>query len=429
MAANPNTISAGIQEVWDTEYQLTHYKIPVYRAFADFTLTGKLKRGDTIHREYITKKIANTMGADGSFIRQALTDTDESLTINKEQESSFYIKELDELQNNVPVRNKHARDCMAALFNQVDGDALSEIANATSSVDDGDLGGTSGNGITVTTTNIRKIFTQALKKLKLQNVLLRSADRFEGVIKEDRIKRYGVAVISPNFSTTLLESLDGKDTVLGDTVGVNGHIGRYMGWELFDSNALYWTSTLLVGTNPSNNDSVVINGVTFTFKTTLGTTAGNVLIGATAADSVDALVAAINDSENLSAANGGAGPSTVGTDYVELTLANRNLVKNLTATDGTTEMTMTSKGPGYIVVSETLTAAADIWTLAKQIEHQFFGINQSISVVIQKEPNMKVQPRSGFVGNDVVTWTVYGLKTFNDQKPMLVDVQTRSDAY
>lgn len=359
------------------------------------------------------------MGGDGSFTRQAITDTNETLSIDYEKDAAFYIKELDELQNNVPVRNAHARDCMMALFNEVDGDVLGEYDQATSDVDDGDLGGTSGNGITVSANNISKIFINALKMIQRQNILISNNDQFTGVPKEDRIKRYGVAVISPDFYSKLLERLDGKDSMLGDKVGVNGHAGRYMGFELFVSNSLAWTATLLMGTNPTPNDTIVINGVTWTYVAALsgGSATGEILIGAAAANTADNTVAAIN---------GASGDTTT---YEEVSASDRLLLNNITATDGTTQVTFEGLGTGYVVVSETLTAAADVWTTTAQIEHQIFGVNQAIDVVIQKRPNKKAVPRSGYVGNDVVTWTAYGIKTFNEGAPMLVDVNVRSDGY
>lgn len=429
MAANPNTISSGIQETWADVYQLVHYKQPVYRAFADFSLANKLKKGDTVHREYTSSLVVHDMAGDGGYQRQALTDTDETLVINKEKETSFYIKSLDEIQNHLPTRTKYATKAMNALFLQIDGDVLGNYDQATSTVDDSDLGGTSGNGITVTTANIDQVFTAALTKLQLQNVIFDPNAKFTGDVKRDRGMSMPIAVISPQIHAKLIQFLGGKDSALGDKVSTNGNAGTFMGFNLFVSNNLGWSGKLVLATQPTDGDTVTIHGVTFTFKTTLGTTAGNLLIGASAATACDALVAAVNDSESLSAANGGAGAGTAGTLYVEPTLANRNLLKNITATDGTSFVTFKATGKGHVVVSETLTAAADIWTAALQIQHLLFGVNNSISIVIQKTPEMLVKDRDGKVGKDIVTWTVYGIKVFNDQKPMLVDVKVRSDAF
>ena len=432
MASNPNTISAGIQETWDKVYQVTHHKIPVYPAISNFRLASGLKKGDTVHRQYRNTLVARDMEGDGSYRRQAITDTDENLQINTEKEASFYVKELDEIQNHLPTRQKHAFDASAAIFNQIDGDVLGQYDQFTNSLDDGDLGGTSGNGISPTVDNITQLFSQAKKLLKRENIMIDNTARFTGFRKEDAMKRRGVAVISPDVETVLLEKLDGKDSALGDSTGINGHIGRYMGFDLFVSNAVGWSGTLAFGsTDLSNNDTLTINGVTLTLKTSIsGGSAGEVKIGGTVADTIDALVACINDSESLEAdSDGNNGAGTVGTDYVELSQANRDALRNITATDGTTEMTLKATGLGFVTVSASVTPGDVSWTAAKQVQHCLIGEANAIDVVIQKTPSMKIKDRDGKVGVDVVTWTAYGIKVFNESKVRMIDVQVRTDDY
>jgi hypothetical protein len=48
------------------------------------------------------------------------------------------------------------------------------------------------------------------------------------------------------------------------------------------------------GTQPADGDTVVVGGITYTFKTVLGATAGNVLIGATVAATLSNLAACIS---------------------------------------------------------------------------------------------------------------------------------------
>ncbi len=418
-----------MKQTWDSTFQVTHHKLPVYPAFANFRLAAGLQEGDTVNRQYRSTVKAKNMAGDGGYQRQALVTTNETLSINKVKEASFYLKKLDEIQTHLPTRQKYAYDASAAIFNQIDGDILGQYDQYTKTLDDGTIGGTSGNGITVTANNVRTLFFTSNRLLQRQQIKIENAARFTGFRKEDASMTRGVALISPDVYQTLLESLDGKDSALGDTVGINGHAGRYGGFDLFVTNSLGWSGRLQVGTQPTDGDTVVINGVTLTFKTTLGTTAGNLLIGASAATAIDALVACINDSESLSAENGGAGASTVGTLYVEPTLANRELLANMTATDGTTYMDLKATGYGFVIVSETLTAAADVWTTTKQKAHLLFGVNNSIDAVIQKTPDMEVKPRDGKVGSDIVTWAAYGFKVFNEHKAMMINVEVNTSSY
>lgn len=426
---NPNTFP--MQQTWDKVYQVTHHKIPVYPAVSNYRLAKGLEKGDTVNRQYRSTMYARPMGGDGSYRRQSLTDTNQQLTIDQVYETSFYIKKLDEIQRHLPTQKAYAMDASKAIFNQIDGHILGHYDSFTASLDAGDLGGTDGEGITVTTGNVRKLFSKSTKKLQRANIMIDNSAKFTGFKKEDSKRDMAVAVISPDVHEMLLESLDGKDSDLGDRVGIQGHVGRYMGYEIFVSNAIGWSGVLDFGsTDFSDNDTVVINGVTLTMKSTLGTTAGNVKIGGTVADSIDALVACINDSEGLELdADGVGGAGTVGTDYVELSQANRDLLRNVVATDGTTSMSLKATGLGYVEVSETATPNDIEWTLATQVQHCLFGIANSIDAVIQKTPSAMTQPRTGYVGLDVVTWSAWGARVFQEAVVKMVDVWVRTDGY
>lgn len=426
---NPNTLP--MQQTWDKIYQVTHHKIPVYPAVSNFRLAKGLQQGDTVNRQYRSTMYARPMGGDGSYRRQSLTDTNQQLAIDQVYETSFYLKELDEIQKHLPTRKAYAMDASKVIFNRIDGQILGNYDSFTSTLDSGDLGGNDGEGITVSTANVRKLFSKSTKKLQRNNIMIDNAAKFTGFKKEDSKRDMGIAVISPDVHEMLLESLDGKDSDLGDRVGIQGHVGRYMGYEIFVSNALGWSGVLDFGsTDFSDGDTVVINGVTLTLKTTLGTTAGNVKIGGTVADSIDALVAAINDAEGLEAdSDGNNGEGTVGTDYVELSQADRDALRNITATDGTTSLSLKAEGYGYVVVDETATPGDILWTTTTQVQHCLIGIANSIDAVIQKTPNMRVQGRTGYVGVDVVTWAAWGSKVFQESVVKMVDVQVRTDAY
>ena len=426
MAANPNTISAGIRETWDKVYQATHHKKPVYPAISNYRLASQLKVGDTVNRQYRNTLVANDMGGDGSYERQAIVDTNEALVIDKEKEASFYIKELDEIQNHLPVRQKHAYDAMVALFNQVDADVLGTYGDFNNTLDDGDMGGTTGNGITVTTSNISKLFTRALKKIQRADLLLDNTAKFTGYKLEDSMNQMAVAVITPDVYSVLLEYLDGKESALGDRVGVQGHTGSWMGFNLFLSNSTAWSGELALATNPTDGDTITINGVTLTFVATLGSTAGNVHI-ASSADATRANLAAALNAPTTDIA------SATDTGFVAFDALGTEdkALRNLTATnnDTTNVLSLVVKGRGYVAVSETLTDGTDTFTAATQVQHLLFGIANSIDVVIQKQPGIKIKDRDGKVGSDVVSWTVYGIKVFNEAKDKMVDVQVRTDAY
>jgi len=419
-----NTLDAGIRDVWATEYQVTHHKRPVYPAISNFRLQPDLEKGDTVHRQYRNELVTNDMGSQGEYTRQDIEDTDETLVISYVKETSFYVKKLDEIQNNPPVAMKHAYDASVAIFNQIDADVLAQYDQFNQTLDAGDLGGTPGEGIVVVAGNVTKIFTGSTLLLQRANIMIDNSAVFTGVKKEDSEKEMPVAVISPDVLAAIIERLDGRDSALGDKVAIQSHSGRYMGYELFVSNATGWSGELGMATNPTDGDTVVIGGVTFTFRAS-PSVAGDIDIAGT----VDATRALLEDAINN--ADGNAAGAGSATTYYEVSAANRKLLKNIVATNNNTDdvLTLKARGKGFVIVSETLTAAADLWTPAKQIQHCLIGVANSIDVVVQQEPNMLDKDRDGFVGRDIVTWAAYGIKVFNEGKPKMIDVWVRTDAF
>lgn len=404
----PNNLAASFPEYWSKRMQLKHYKTDVFRKIVSMEEQETLKRGDTVHRPYRSTLTVNTLGAEGGYTRQDISDTDESLAINQEKEVSFYIREIDEMQSNYQTANEYADDAAVVLGNKIDGDILGEAQNAASDVDDGDLGGTDENGIALTTANIDKVFGEANEALDALN------------IPQD--KRF--AVISPQVYNVLWQRIGGKESMLGDKTGMNGNVGEWAGFKLYKSNNLSWTGVLALATQVTEGDtvSIVLEGttITFTFNAT-PSGAGSVDIGANVDGSRANLAAIINAA------------GVVNTTYIDLSTANRALLNKygVTATNDDTANTLTLrvKGHSYVVVSETLTDATDTWTEAKQIQHNLFGYEGAIDLVIQSAPKMKLKDRDGYLGKDVVSHTVYGFKTFNQGTKELVDVCIKSASF
>lgn len=399
-----NTLTASLREAWSRDYQDKVSKVNVYSNVANFRLEQNLSKGVQAHRPYMSDVTVNTLGSEGSYTRQDITSTDEYLTVNQEKEATFYVRDIDHWQSHYPTREFMAKECGKKLANRIDGDVLGEYDQATYDVDDYDFGGTNGNGVTLTTSNIAKIFSVAGRKLE---------------VADNDLDERRWAVISPQFYETLLDKLEGRESALGDKVGTNGRVGQYMGFDLVKSNATGWSGKLLMGTVPTAGDTVVINGVTFTFRDTGDVdAAGEVYYGLSAAAALDNLVASIN----------APGTASSGIFY-PVSASDQAKLKDITATDGTTYLTLKAEGKGYVAVSETLTATADVWTPALQIQHCLFGQGRPIDLVVQKSPKMFLKDRDGYIGNDVVNYIVYGLKTFNDGVRRLVDIKVQSSAF
>jgi len=411
MGANPNDISASKPTYLSRRMQVVRGKTTLYKDICSFEEKATLVKGTAVSRPYRSKLVVKTLGADGSYSRQAVTDTVETLTIDTQKETSLYVTDVDALQSNYATKNLYAADAMTAQDEYLDGQVLAESANAGSVVGAYEIAGTGsladGLGFTLTTDNIMKMFSKVASKQKKKHVPMK--DRW--------------AILSSEAYEVLWQFIAGRESMLGDKVGQNpNEIGVYHNNRLFVTEGCYWTANLVVNSTASDGDTVTINGVTFTFETSTLDAIGKVKAETSAAVCIDNLVAAINNSEALAA-------STLGTAYYELTAANRLLLDGLVAVDHTTYMTLKGYGVGYVTVAEGLTDVASVWTAAEQVQHILFGQGKPIDLVVQKYPNTKMVPRSGYVGEDLVVWQLFGKKTFKEGADTMVDVLVRTDAY
>lgn len=402
-----NSVSASFREVFAKDYQTTFYKENVARKIVNMAFKNDVKRANTYARTYAPTDYGQddlqTYARGTAITITDMTDTREDLVINREFADGKYIDDFDQLQTNLEFASKYGENMAMACSNQMDADILGEWDQATSVVDDGSLGGTSGNGITLTTSNVLKVVSEVKKKLRKQNVPLNNL--------------YGV--ISPEFEQILIEYGAGRDTSKGDQTNEDGRLMRFYDFDLYPSNLLGGSAVLALATQPTDGDTVVVNGITFTFKTTLGSTAGNVLIGA------DADAARLNLTTLINA------PGTTTAQGVALSAANQRKIRNCTATNDATANTMTIdyKGLGVLVVSETLTAAADIWTAALQKQHNLFGRKEAIFAVVQSDPVPQPKEVPDKLGKNLLVGILYGYKSYQDSKPQMVDVALNSSTF
>ncbi len=395
-----NSLSGSFPAYWSKRMQIKHEKTDVFRAIANFEERATLKNGDTAHRPYRSAVVAQVYTRGTAVTIQDLTNTDESLVVQTARVVPFYVDDLDALQDNYSTINLYADDAAVQLGNLIDASVLGEYGSATSTVDDGTLGGTTGNGITLSTTNVLKVFTKAGRKLDALNI--EPSDRF--------------AAISPQFKEVLIEYLAGKESILGDSTGKNGMIGSYYGFDLYLTNNLTGTAVWIPANNPSNNDTITINGVTFTFVSSIGSTAGNVLQTVSLSQTLTNLAALIN-APNTTTANGVALSATNGAVFAT----------KYSAVATTTQITVKGKGTSYLTVSGS--DATDVWTAATQIQHNLFGRKGATDVVVQQEPKVEIKEVPDKIGKNILPYTLFGFKTFAEGAGMLVDVQIRSDAF
>jgi len=399
-----NNFSASFIEVWAKEMETVFYKVNVALKVADMSFNGQLSKGDILNRVYRSTNAPQVYVRGTDITIDDKTDTGEQLVVNAQYANGFYVDDFDQIQDNYNIAMTYGKDNGEFLSNQIDADVLGEVLNANSTIDATLIGGTAGNGLILSTSNVIKVLGAAKRALKRQNV--QSNDL--------------IATISPEFEDILTQYVESKFTVLGDKVGENGYIGMYMGINLYVSNNLTGSASLSLATQPTASDTVTIAGQVFTFVSPIGTTPGNVLIGA----NVDVTRASLATLVNA--------PSTTTATGVALTGNNLRVFQNgITAVNDNAADTLvvTQKGAGVIEVSEVLTDATDTWTAAKEIQYNMVAVRGNPVVVVQRSPTVQMKEEPKKLGKNVLNGVLYGYKTFQDNAKQMVNIKIASSTF
>jgi len=151
---------------------------------------------------------------------------------------------------------------------------------------------------------------------------------------------------------------------------------------LFDSAAIEARSTLTFPQNPADTETVTINAKTYTFQAVLTNVDGNVLIGATASDSLDNLIAAIDL---------GAGSGTL---YAAAT-TDPSDVDASTGSGDTLDVEAEAAGVAGNAMASTTTVTSAFWTAGTL---QFGSDNTGTREVLVQDGNFRIYDNAN--GND-----------------------------
>lgn len=405
-----NSFSASFPEVWAKEQQTIFYKKNVAMEIADTSFRELDWYGQILSRTYINADPSDAPGvySPGTDLAQSDTlDTKESLTVNKQFAELTYIDDYEQIQSRYNIAMTYGKKMAMRLTNQVDADVLGEAVNATSTVDAGSIWGTSGQWIILSIGNVFQVITAVQRKLDKLNVV--------------ETDKYGV--VSPEFTEVVNQYYADRNTSLGDTASEKGYFKTINGFKMYTSNLITGSAVLYLATTPTDGDTVTIAGQVFTFKTTLGTTAGNVLIWGSA-DVARANLAALLNAPWTTTANGVAIGATT-------TQAYKRFAARVTATNDNTADTLSVvyKWAGTLVVSETLTAAADVWTTTLQKQICLFGVKGNPVLVIQRQPSVVVKEEPKRLWKNILNGVLYWVKTFSDNAKCMVRVDINSSLY
>lgn len=331
-----------------------------------------------------------------------ITTANDQLVINTTPMIPFNIDDLDVEDNYINITPEVIRNAGYKLKERIDGDVLAEVLNAKWKYDNAGIGINTGTLtpvalVTGASQNISTIFGNA--KAALTNSWA-NADR--------------LCLVVDSFTLVALTTL-GLQTY-GDVASEayrRGFRGTFGWMKVYEASNLTSTTTLDLATNPTAGDYIYIQGVKFTFVSSVGTTAGNVLIGVSADATAQNLVAAVN------------GAAGAGTTYVELSADDRATLSGVTATDGTDLVTFSSKR-GALLASSSMTAAAN--DFQAQALNCVITEKGAIKMALRDSVKIKSVEQTANLVTNFMVYARYGIKTPQMWKERMCRVVIQSAA-
>ena len=382
-------LAAFIPELWSRRIQYLTKNALVATQICSYEEQPDLKYGDRIHRPYPNDLVVNDYVKYTDTTAQDLIGTDEYLDIDQSKEISFAIDEVDWIQMKYDLENSYVERAAYRLANDIDGNVLAETANANVSMDAGDIGGTPGNAISLSTSNCLNTIMTAWAKLA------------DNGCEMDKTW----ALVIPHKWASIIGQTVAQDWFsLADLALKNGYAGNFAGYNVYASNNVPHTRTISFSSVVAT-DAITIGGVTFTFVSSLSTTAWEVLKGANDAAALANLAAAVN---------GGTG---AGTTYVDISADDRAKLKgkrvNLNGTSGV----ITSAWSVVVSTDDsTITVGNEEYTA-------LLCRPGAIDLVMQQNIDVRKNPLPKQKADYFIISCLYGKKTFTEGKERMVKIK------
>lgn len=382
-------LDAFIPELWSRRIQYLTKNALVATQICSFEEQPDLKYGDRIHRPYPNDLVVNDYVKYTDTTQQDLVGTDEYLDIDQSKEISFAIDEVDWIQMKYDLENSYVERAAYRLANDIDGKVLAEVANADVSMDAGDIGGTPGNAIALSTSNCLNTVMTAGAKLTANGC---------------EMDKTWALVVSPKMASVIAQTVAQDWFSLADLALKNGYAGNFAGYKVYSSNNVAHSRTISFSSVVAT-DAITIAGVTFTFVSSLSTTAGTVLKGANDAAALTNLAAAVN------------GAAGAGTTYVDISAADRAKLKNARVhLDGSTGVITTA---GDVIVSTDDTTI----TVGAEECHALLCRPGAIDLVMQQNIDVRKNPLPKQKADYYIISCLYGVKTFKEGEERMVKIK------
>lgn len=392
------------KEAFDNSYQEIFQKVLVAKEIMNTRFEPTLKYGESVERVAvdISGVRVRTVTRGSASTIDTVSDSSELLTINLEKEAVFHVSDGEVTQAGPLNPGEWIGSQIAIKVAQdLDARCFYEVLNASYDFDNGDLTtlSSSGTPITLNSTTVPQMVTRMPAKLRSRN------NQF--------VNSNMVLVVDSYAASDISQYLLGKNIDLAEYVFKNGYTGDVSTAKMYISENLTGEAVLYTPQTPTDGDTVIIGGITFTFNTTLTTTPGSVLISGSA-DAARANLTALVNTPGTSTTYGTALSSAD-----QITLAD---VLRLTATNSNSADTMTivGTGSGRLVVSGTLTNTNNTWS--KNFIHAYFGKRGAIDLVVQDMKPVDMRETSDRRGTNVFSSYLAGIKTFADGAKKFLDV-------
>ena len=375
-----NSLTALNPEVWKSMVQAYLNKMLVAKEIS--TVRSEVNQyGDQINFPEVTdvRVQSYTQGTDLTI--DPITATQSSLIVDQSKAVTFPLDPVQKKQALADYGATLVRQSAYQLRNNMDQHCLATGVSAASSTVAG-----SSLGVSDIISKVSDVHAQLMRNNAADGALF-------GVVDPERASLMSQAIIANGFN-------------LADAQLMNGKFGSALGFDWYVSNNLKYSVTMTNDTQPTAGDTLTIAGVTWTCVADgTAASAGEVNIGADLADWKTIIVKAIN--------------GTTSTDYVDVSTANRRKLQNAQVTAAAfSSDDCTITGYGKLSASETFTAATNVF--GTETTNMLFGQKGAISLAMQIEPELYIQPESAQPVDNYITISVWGDKVFSRDVDRLV---------
>lgn len=239
-----NTLSNFIREVWAPRVQRLATKSLVARDVCNFELQSISGDGDTFHRPYHSEPSVGTYTRNATSSAVSASDistTDEYLTVDQAKYASFFIDRLDDKQMLYKALKGKLQDrSVYQLRDTIDAAILAEYSNAGLDLDAGDISGSDGTSITLSTG------TSTGNTGNILDVL----EAFKAKLAGNDVENNGdwFLVVDPtNYYKVIEKYMATNGYKVQDSTLVNGYMGKLLDVDIYISRNLS-TSTVSTST-------------------------------------------------------------------------------------------------------------------------------------------------------------------------------------